>query len=325
MALYRGSNGQYHFGSIDIPPDYLEEFADTFRANLRNSRRLGVPFFQIELRGTKGMYSFPFGNIEARQDALNRMLDQLNMASEHAHLDRWYVDVGMEVVRPYHVVQWLSGAHEQLLQHALSTLPASSITSLHEGSLFSRDTAAHLFDLSGFRCHPGARGRPSQVAHIQLYTTDKTVTYQLHHGAFSLHSTPSLYPGAITKLLSDIDIIAKMFTECAGANGQSQDGTARFEIRVGMAKAMSTLNTFPAELLRASAICIPNAIWWDFKFCRVAAINYVLEEMASDPPRSRALVPSLALGAVLIYMLNATISRPGDWGAERALAEACAL
>ncbi|KAH9851665.1 hypothetical protein C2E23DRAFT_732632 [Lenzites betulinus] len=347
MDLYRGSNGQYHFGSIDIPAGSLDDFAEAFRSNMHRSHRLGVPFFQVELRGTKGMYSFPFADLEAREEALNNMLDHLNMASERNHLERWYVDVGMEVVRPYHVVQWLSGAHEQLLSHALPGLSPIDISHLHHGSLFSEDISGHLFDLAGLRCHPGARGRSNKVAHVNIYTTDKSVTYQLHRGAFTAHPVSSLYPGTLPKLLSDINTIAKMFTQCAGASGQTQDATARFEIRVGMEKALTTLTTFPDEILRASAICIPNSIWWyvitiyiyniyivhytnqrfyrDFKFCRIAAIHYVLKDIAEDPPRSRVLYPSLALGAIMIYALNAVISRPGDWQTDRALADACAM
>lgn len=51
----------------------------------------------------------------------------------------------------------------------------------------------------------------------------------------------------------------------------------------------------------------------DFKSSGVATINYVLQELVSDPPASRAFIPSLQLGAVLIYILNSVISRPSPW------------
>ncbi|KAI0362849.1 hypothetical protein BV20DRAFT_919007, partial [Pilatotrama ljubarskyi] len=183
----------------------------------------------------------------------------------------------------------------------------------------------HLFDLAGFRCTPGSRGERDKVVHVNVYTTDKTVTYQLHNGSFSPHRVSSLYPGNIRRLLEDMNTIATTFSQCGGSAGTVQDGTARFELRVNLDQALEAITSFPDELIRRSAVCIPSPIWWDFKFCRVAAIHYVLAELANDPPQSRVLIPSLTLGAVLIYMLNAVISRPGEWRADRALAEAGAM
>ncbi|OJT03953.1 hypothetical protein TRAPUB_5363 [Trametes pubescens] len=325
MALYRGPAGQLHMGTVDIPPATLSRFAVAFRQNMQTNLRLGKPMFQIELRGTKGMYSFPFSDAVARRDALDRMLDNVDLIAERNALKQWYVDVGVEIICPDHVVQWLSSGHWALLRHAMPSLSQAEITALLRGSNFAEDVSGHLFDLAGFRCTPGARGRHEQIHYINTYTTDKTVTYQLHRGAFSQHTTTSLYPGPITKLVSDVTTIADMFNECAGNGGHTQDGTARFEIRVRMENALATLLTFPPALLESTAICIPNSVWWDFKFCRTAAISYVVKEMSSDPPQSRAHIQSLVLGAALVYMLNAITQRPSEWRAERALAEACAL
>ena len=62
-----------------------------------------------------------------------------------------------------------------------------------------------------------------------------------------------------------------------------------------------------------------------FKFKRVAAIGYILREFQEDPNASRIMPASLMLGAACIYMLNAVMSRPGDWRAERALRDVCCL
>lgn len=47
--------------------------------------------------------------------------------------------------------------------------------------------------------------------------------------------------------------------------------------------------------------------------------------MAVESPKLRPLLPSLSLGAILVYMLNAVIARPGEWYTDRALMEACAM
>ncbi|KAI9062332.1 hypothetical protein FKP32DRAFT_1574350, partial [Trametes sanguinea] len=312
MDLYRGPRGRFHLGSVDIPTDVLEDFAQTLHDNLAAHARLANFYFMIELRGTKGMFAFPFHDAGARQDMFNYLVENIDLEAENAddNLKNWYCDVGMEVSRPDHVVQWMSAAHHRLLAHALPSKDANDVTALLNGSHFYVDLSGHLFDLAGFRSSPGTRGRVDQVSYVNVYTTDKAVTYQLHQGSFSPHRGTNLYPGTLPALVKDLEVIARTFSECAGVNGQTQDGTARFEVRVSIQKALHALTTFPDDLLRNSAVCIPNSIWWDFKFCRIAAINYVLSEFVDDAPESRAQRPSLQLGLALIYMLNATLSRP---------------
>ncbi|KAL7283872.1 hypothetical protein ACG7TL_001142 [Trametes sanguinea] len=296
--LYRDPRGRYHFGSVDVPADSLEEFAHTLHDNLADHPRLGDFYFMIELRGTKGMFSFPFHDAQARHNMFNYLIEHIDLEAENTlnNLNNWYCDVGMEISRPDHVVQWMAAAHHRLLAHALPSKNDDDISRLVEGSNFAVDLSGHLFDLAGFRTSPGSRGRADQVRYVNVYTTDKAVTYQLHQGAFSPHRGSQLYPGTLPRLIKDLAVIARTFSECAGVNGQLQDGTARFEVRVSIQRALHVITTFPDDLLRHSAICIPNTIWWDFKFCRVAAINYVLAELVDDLPESRVQRPSLQLG-----------------------------
>ncbi|KAI9069961.1 hypothetical protein FKP32DRAFT_1558698, partial [Trametes sanguinea] len=312
---------------MDIPEDQVPAFAQHLRTKLDQHPRLAGSIYMIELRGTKGMFSFPFEDADARQEAFNRLVEHIDLELEgtHHNLPNWYCDVGLEIARQDHVVQWLSASHHRLLAHSLPSQSEAAIDKLLKGSKYSSDVSGHVFDLAGFRANPGARGRLDRVFHVNVYTTDKSVTYQLHKGAFTAHRTTSLYPGTIGALQNDLNTIAEVFAECAGSKGETQDGTARFEVRVGVNQCLAALTTFPEDLLRRSAVCIPNSTWWDFKFYRVAGIHYVISELAIDPPQSRALASSLQLGAAMIYMLNAVISRPSDWRASRSLAEASAM
>ena len=52
-----------------------------------------------------------------------------------------------------------------------------------------------------------------------------------------------------------------MFSQTTGVEGLTQDGTARFKIRVRVANALATLNVFPEELIRRSIRSIPNEVW----------------------------------------------------------------
>ena len=49
--------GRYHFGSVDLPEDMLPQFASSLRNALEQYPRLGRPWFQIEVRGSKGAFS----------------------------------------------------------------------------------------------------------------------------------------------------------------------------------------------------------------------------------------------------------------------------
>lgn len=273
-ALYRDSRGQIHFNSVDVPEAHLPDLARLLRQNLSNHPRLGSLFYQIEMRGTKGMYSFAFDDDEGRKDAFNNLVESLDLAE--VDIDSWYIDVALEISKPFHVVQWTTNSHPALLGVALPSLSEAQLTIIHNSSYFNIDYSGHLFDVAGFRCSPGIRGREDEVSHINVYTTDKAVTYQLHKVAFSPHCNTSLFPGKISALLDDMVTMSRIFAQCAGAgtgpcedgeadedaDATTQDGTARFEIRVSLRNALTSLTVFPEELLAISTVCIPNAVWW---------------------------------------------------------------
>ncbi|KAI9068787.1 hypothetical protein FKP32DRAFT_1671925 [Trametes sanguinea] len=153
MNLYRDPNGHLHYGRMDIPEDLVPDFAALLRTKLENHPRLSDPLFMIELRGTKGMFSFPFDNAGARQNAFNRLIEQIDMQVEGAHnnLPNWHCDVGVEVARPGHVLQWLSAAHQRLLAHALPSQPEAVIAKLVDGSKFSSDLKGVFVTYVGVR------------------------------------------------------------------------------------------------------------------------------------------------------------------------------
>ncbi|RPD52021.1 hypothetical protein L227DRAFT_618179, partial [Lentinus tigrinus ALCF2SS1-6] len=159
---------------------------------------------------------------------------------------------------------------------------------------------------------------------MNVYTTDKAVTYQLHRGAFTRHSPTDLFPGKIEKLLTDVDNMGAVFADCASC-ANPQDGSARFELRVNITKALHSIRLFSDPLLDRSILCIPSPLWWNLKLCRLVSCRFILQQMKSEPGKSRVLLPSLRLGAGIIYILNALNSRPSSWAGYQALAESCAL
>ena len=261
--------GQIRAGTVDIPEDLVHAFATALRTRLRAHPRLGKPWFQVEMRGEKGAYSFPFDDIDERNRAFNLFIEDLRMYDINQEL--WFVDIGLEIHHPDHCVQWLQSSHARLLAHAMPSISPDRAAEVANLSTFHVDVNAHIYDLAGFRVEPGARARPDKLLYMNIYTTDKTVTYQLHDGIFT-HRTPSdLYPGTLPKLVTDLQKIGDTFCVCAGSEGHTQDGTARYELRVRMSKIHETLLEFPADLLELSVISIPNHIMWYVNFLYISS------------------------------------------------------
>ncbi|KAI9060430.1 hypothetical protein FKP32DRAFT_1578130, partial [Trametes sanguinea] len=321
-------NGRLHFHSIDIPEHLISQFVRELRRALADHPHLRDFWFMVELRGTKGMYSFQLGDAANRREVWNLLVEQIDITAEAAddNMQNWYCDIGLEVARPGHVVQWRLDAHARILRAALPKTTPNVLDSMMNGPQYIEDTSCLLYDLAGFRASPGRLSRKKdQVAHVNVYTTDKSVTYQLHPGAFRAHNPTDLYPGKIKALLRDVGTIASAFNQCSGTFGLAQDGTARYEVRVPLMQAIEAVPEMQWDTIRLAAVCIPNEVYWEYKFLRVAAIHYFLQEFATYPADVRSELNTLQMGVTVIWMLNGTITRPSDWASYVAVTEASAL
>ena len=257
------NRGKFHFGSVDLPEDTLPVFAANLRTALAAQPRLGKPYFQLEIRGSKCAFSCPLDvdDPSERERMFNLFVENINLELI-SNPDNWFVDVGIEIHQPGHVVQWLSDAHNHIVSHCLPSLTAQEATRVTALSAFHEDLSRHLYDLSGFRVEPGERGRADNVVYINCYTTDKTITYQLHSGIFRQRTAADLYPGPLPKLCEDLSKIIDTFAICGGSEGHTQDGTARLETRVRLSSVHDTLTSFPQELLQVAVVSFPNEDWW---------------------------------------------------------------
>ena len=253
--------GHNRLGTIDIPEDKLADFARHLRGCFPPSGDLGVPIFQVEYRGTKGGYTFDFADQTDREIMLEKFFELIDMDGVEAdRFDQWHVDIGVELAIPGHVLQWRTDAHADLLTHALRTITPQQAARMVAGQKYARDLSSHIFDLSGFRLSP--RANADHVAHVNVYTTDKTVTYQLHDGIFSRHSAADLLPKKINKIIRHTDLIGQTFSDCAGVNGEAQDGTARLEVRVRLDHANQCVRPLTDDLLTGALVAYPDTVWW---------------------------------------------------------------
>jgi hypothetical protein len=261
--LNRDRHGRLHFPSVDISANFLNDFAVHLLDLFDQHNDLRNAFFVHELRGTKGESQHdPQYRWECR-DALDDIMEFVDLGRlDHTE---WIIDVAFEIRHAGHVVQWLTTAHRGLLKYALPSANDAQISAvLKSAKQFRLDRSAQLEDLAGCRVTPGIRGRPDGVVYVNIYTTDKSATYQLHHGVFSHHQAWELFPAAIAKLMKEVERIGDVFLACGGdEDGENGlEGCARFELRVPLQKANDVLTDISDELVQDSVVSYTSQLWW---------------------------------------------------------------
>ncbi|EKM49397.1 uncharacterized protein PHACADRAFT_106860 [Phanerochaete carnosa HHB-10118-sp] len=107
---------KFHFTSLDIPPDSLDDFATALRTNLEEHPIFQGCFFLHELRGSKGVTMHEPGDIGDCDRAFNLSMDIFDKDKILADVGgEWYIDVGVEIRAEDLVLQWrTSTATEEL-------------------------------------------------------------------------------------------------------------------------------------------------------------------------------------------------------------------
>lgn len=262
MTLYRDTNGRFHFGTVDFPANLLGSLGMKLRELFQMHENLKDAFFVHELRGTKGSSHHNPTNAEDQQRALDGVLDLFNR--DLIKDEDWVVDVGIEVRHEGHVLQWLTTSHRHILEFILPSASEENITAvLASRQQYHRDLNAQLEDLSGFRALPASRGKADGVIYVNVYTTDKSATYQLHEGVFRRRKPWHLFPASIRTLLQDVHRIAGIFHRCGGSTKQAGlEGNARMEIRVPLNKADDVLLGLPDSLVQTAVASYECPLYW---------------------------------------------------------------
>lgn len=195
--------GQLHCGTIDLSVDELSNFAIYLRENLRAEPCLRDAYFGHELRGTKGVTDHDPYDDDEQQVALDKLFTYVDR--DQIDLNDWHVDLGLEVYHPGHALFWITSGHSRLLKFCLPSLSDVAIDRLRNSSRFLLDRAMQLTDLSGFRLEPGSKGDDDNVRYMNVYSTEKIQTYQLHQGIWRRHWPNELFPKVIDELLDVIN------------------------------------------------------------------------------------------------------------------------
>jgi hypothetical protein len=256
----RDNNGRLHFGSMAVPPISLVGFCDALLANLDALPGFEDAYFGHELRGLKGG--------TAHTDEGRYPEEAFNTFFEHIDEDRidqndWLIDVGLEIYDPGMVVQWSRHSHAAILKYIMPSLNNNELRALQRRKTFHLDNASQLDDFAGFRCEPGQFGKRHDVTYLNVYTTDKCPTYQLHTGIWRRRRCTDLFPRNLEQLIEQLDTMSTTYKRCTGSTGRPpQEGCARLEIRVPLAHAREALRNAPEETIVGWTYSVSPIIWW---------------------------------------------------------------
>ncbi|EKM49389.1 uncharacterized protein PHACADRAFT_106891, partial [Phanerochaete carnosa HHB-10118-sp] len=267
LMSMRDMRKQFHFTTRDIPHRKLHDFATTLHTNLNNHPVFRDSFFVHELRGIKGRTMHSAANPQDCDDAFDDAFATFETGQMlQIPMSQWYIDVGVEIHAPGLALQWRTDSHQKVLEYALPTPSVEEISQTIEGRHFKKDVCSLLYDLSGFRVEVPTLGADDHVKYVNVYTTDKCATYQIHPGQFRRHRAQDLLPHRLKSFLSDVESLGVLYDTCAGHEAEvKQEGSARLELRAAVFPGSPTshmLRDVTQELIESSIVGFDPIDWW---------------------------------------------------------------
>ncbi|KAI6117767.1 hypothetical protein EV401DRAFT_1863161 [Pisolithus croceorrhizus] len=267
LELYRcrndGESGRLAVATVELPWMILDQFSGSFLQLLADQNVVfRDAYFVHEVCGIKGASIHRLDDLPGAQSALDEMLDHLDL---HAINDEnWFIDVGLEIGKPDHVVTWFADGHELLLQNVLSQSSHQAVANLMKSKKFKTDHMALLKDCAGFRAEMTVRIQDNDhVNYICAYCTEKNVHYQRHPGLYRYRRADELQiPEKHKKIIDDLNTMSETLVECSSTQGTLQTGSARLEVRVPLHRAITANRFFDERLLELTVVSIPAKTWW---------------------------------------------------------------
>ena len=246
-----------------LPRGVLPDFGDTLRYFLEeNGVAWGIDlFFLHQVRGMKATTEHHMDTRSATA-ALKAFLFESSIPERSMAMGIWYIDVGLEISSLEGMcLLWRTDSHSHVVGHVtgISEHHANRITELGSQQ-YARDLSSHLLDVSGCRITPGRQGEGQyEVSYLQMYSTDKSLTYNPEGIYFSkamlcVEAIGKLQPPSFTKSLYDL-------YRNASLSGNSS-ASARVEVRVPIRHATTALTNLTYELVQRSLVAFSNESWW---------------------------------------------------------------
>lgn len=254
-----GASGQCSFRTVMLPRWLLPDFGSRIRDLLGSNgvEWAGGLFFLHTIRGIKHatQHSMTQG---AAAYAFEKMLSEAHIPEGAVEGGSWWIDVGLEFCSAERrCLQWLTASHRNVAKDALGidAPNATRITTLGS-TKYSRDLASHLPAVSGCRIEPGNRAQGRyEAAYLQLYTTDKSVTYepQTRQRAKAI---------SVRVAMGDPMSYIRALYEAYAEASQETHSNARIEVRVPAAFATDVLIDISHDAFRRSMLSFQTNEWW---------------------------------------------------------------
>ncbi|KAF8808357.1 hypothetical protein BYT27DRAFT_7097079 [Phlegmacium glaucopus] len=318
MFRARGHSGQLAFISKMLPEWHVRPLGDQIRKHLlANQVTWGAGLvFLHQIRGVKNA-SQHHPSSQASTLALDEWLDDHAIWSADLPKGQWWIDVGLEISSGLdECLAWRTDSHFHVVQEVLGITerPAKRITSM-TSTKYARDLTSHLTAVSGCRISPGTRAQGRYEAqYLQLYTTDKSITYRPdmgHHGKF----------------ITGQDVLAgKWESYCENlyrvyhAAIKENFSLARMEVRVPIEYASDVLLNLSDLDICEWLVSFPPVEWWCVLCAyRVLAFKYVFDWQSTGAGLNRTRKEAILLTAAGTWLLNGLHSTPDDRLASREL------
>ena len=225
-------------------------------------------FFIHQIRGVKAITSMEVDHpqISPRRAAknlalsLDLLLEVFTKDPFRDPFDQAYVDVGLEVSCPNHVLTWAKDKHDNLTDFVIhDASSASKLTKMgHRG--YWCDYTCLLTDAAGFRASiPPQDAGPYGATYIQAYCTEKHLSSVPDQTVVARHLYPKDVLDQNNKATSTIQ---NMYDQCFSACEEQINANARLEARIDLQSASHALPMIDAETLKACVLKFKASSWW---------------------------------------------------------------
>jgi len=253
--------GRFSYQSKMLPAWAVPTLGDQLRSAIElNDVHWARGFvFLHTIRGTKHGTQHST-RVEAAAEALDEYLKEAKLPYHIVEDSRWWIDIGLEFTSDQQTcLQWTTLSHPHIVRHFLRIRSehAERVTRIGS-SKYARDIVSHLPAVSGCRIEPGVQAEgPYQAAYFQMYTTDKSLTYNPEGGHHGKAITMEAAMGQ-TQPAKFMEGLLRLYLSASEKNSSN----ARVEVRVPMEHAMSALLRINNQLIRRSLLGFTRLDWW---------------------------------------------------------------
>ncbi|KAF7426823.1 hypothetical protein PC9H_009192 [Pleurotus ostreatus] len=287
-----------------LSADIISLFKHELSRRLQEHEFFKHAVFCTHIQGIKASTMHDMSALSA-DIALTRMLEDFDTVQ-----GLWWVDVGLEIQDGDRAILWRKDAAPNLLSYVLGNTLDEAGRIVHS-TQFQEDVNSHLLEVAGFRVGFVTPIGDNEIAYVQAYTTDKSLTYHKH--GFQ-HSQ------ALTGLAALTGNPPKYCTDLTAAytDAKQKNVAARLEVRLPIEFALQYMLEFDYDVLRHSVLSVHRENFWNWRIVRMDAFSRLLSAMNDQSAEQTVTTAVMSTYAAVVWMINGVHSRPNSESGGRA-------